>query len=141
MQIVLTAVMALIVAWLFFDYIVVKKWLRSWADSYCRNRVWCVCRVNNRIGLVTRRYYDQVSREYWRWELRSQTEETRGYVRGHFIAPYDVVILDATNPQALKLLRGLLLERREFLVPPIEMRIEEAYKKINGWWNKYPDQG
>lgn len=96
-----------------------------------RNRVWCTCQVNDRIGLVPLDVYDRASRTYWR-SLRKCLNQLSLLFPTLIYPPESeiIVVLRADLDRITE--RRHFLERRVFFVPKQLTPFYEAHKRMNG---------
>lgn len=121
--------------------LVVIKIRGRFHQQYYRDRVWYVCRINERIGLTPQDAFDRFVRDYWQNVRQSKPGRWPSMLYGNMIRiPEDEVIVVADGSQAyFTLTCGHYLERREFFVPVDETPMEAAFQRMNGrlWDGKF----
>ncbi len=97
-----------------------------------RNCVWCVCEVDDRVGLVPRDVFDRESRKFWRTVRRCKK-----FLRvpsPRMICPPEskVIVVHARDFVSLKASCRLMLEQRYFYVPTERTPLSEVYQRLYG---------
>ncbi len=104
----------------------VKRWFIA---RRATRRIWCVWRINNRVGLIQRKAFDKYSRRWWRTMIKNRTIFTCA-LGVHVHPPESEVIV--LSREEFKGLPGLFMEYREFHVPKARTPLPEAYQRLFG---------
>ncbi len=103
-----------------------------WKVRQIRNRVWCVCYIEGRVGLVPRSAYDKASREHWKNAKKDECWTCYKYGDTIRILGKQVIVVPGSDPGFHTLTANHFLEDRTFFVPKKLTPFTEAYQRMNG---------
>jgi len=100
-----------------------------------KNRIWCACHVQDRIGLVPYDVLHRASRNYWRgWRSGARAYKPENSRKGELIRPdgKEVIVVGRDDPRVLSLFAGVWIQQAQFYIPVAVTPFEEAYRRIHG---------
>ena len=127
-EVVFTGLCVALFAIVTFVYVYLKR-----REKFYHNRVWCVCPIHDRFGLIPRSVYDCESRRYWRVVRRIIGKTSRRFAPILLNNLPDAEMIVVRKAEFDRLMEEPhFLEYREFWVPTKFTSFAKAYEMMNG---------
>lgn len=124
---------------LILSALLIPKVLQQARENHSRSRVWAICEVNRRVGLVPFERLARASRCYWRPFRKHRDSYDFGAIMAHsgeIIRPEEVIVVDTRTADGQSkvdtLVDGRFIQQAVFFVPTEETPFALAYQKVQG---------